>query len=52
MDEGSRNISQGYMGHTMGACGAIEAIASLLMMREGFMASSLNLEIRTRTCRR
>jgi 3-oxoacyl-[acyl-carrier-protein] synthase II len=36
---------KGYMGHTMGACGAIEAIATLLMMREGFMASSLNLEI-------
>jgi 3-oxoacyl-[acyl-carrier-protein] synthase II len=35
---------KGYVGHTMGACGAIEAIASLLMMREGFMASTLNLE--------
>jgi len=32
------------MGHTMGACGAIEAIATLLMMREGFIASTLNLE--------
>jgi 3-oxoacyl-[acyl-carrier-protein] synthase II len=28
----------------MGACGAIEAIATFLMMREGFMASTLNLE--------
>ena len=35
---------KGYMGHTMGACGAIEAIATLQMMREGFMASTLNLE--------
>ena len=35
---------KGYMGHTMGACGAIETIATLLMMREGFMASTLNLE--------
>jgi 3-oxoacyl-[acyl-carrier-protein] synthase II len=35
---------KGYMGHTMGACGAIEAIATLLMMREGFMASTLNLQ--------
>jgi 3-oxoacyl-[acyl-carrier-protein] synthase II len=35
---------KGYVGHTMGACGAIEAIATLLMMREGFMASTLNLE--------
>jgi len=34
---------KGYMGHTMGACGAIEAIATLLMMREGFIASTLNL---------
>jgi len=35
---------KGYMGHTMGACGAIEAIATLLMMRKGFMASTLNLQ--------
>jgi 3-oxoacyl-[acyl-carrier-protein] synthase II len=35
---------KGYMGHTMGACGAIEAIATLLMMREGFLAPTLNLE--------
>ena len=35
---------KGYMGHTMGACGAIEAIATLLMMREGFIVSTLNLE--------
>jgi 3-oxoacyl-[acyl-carrier-protein] synthase II len=35
---------KGYMGHTMGACGAIEAIATLLMMRDGFIASTLNLE--------
>jgi 3-oxoacyl-[acyl-carrier-protein] synthase II len=34
---------KGYMGHTMGACGAIEAIATFLMMREGFIASTLNL---------
>ena len=35
---------KGYMGHTMGACGAIEAITTLLMMREGFIAPTLNLE--------
>jgi 3-oxoacyl-[acyl-carrier-protein] synthase II len=34
---------KGYLGHTMGACGAIEAIATLLMMRKGFMAATLNL---------
>jgi 3-oxoacyl-[acyl-carrier-protein] synthase II len=28
----------------MGACGAVEAIATLLMMRQGFIASTLNLE--------
>ncbi len=35
---------KGYMGHTMGACGAIEAIATFLMMRDGFIAPTLNLE--------
>jgi 3-oxoacyl-[acyl-carrier-protein] synthase II len=35
---------KGYMGHTMGASGAINAIGTLLMMREGFIASTLNLE--------
>ena len=35
---------KGYIGHTMGASGAIEAIATLLMMREGFIAATLNLE--------
>ncbi len=35
---------KGYMGHTMGACGAIEAIATFLTMREGFIAPTLNLE--------
>ena len=34
---------KGHLGHTMGASGAIEAIATLLMMREGFIAPSLNL---------
>jgi 3-oxoacyl-[acyl-carrier-protein] synthase II len=35
---------KGYVGHTMGACGAIEAIATLLMMQEGFIVPTLNLE--------
>ncbi len=35
---------KGALGHTMGACGAIEAMATLLMMRDGFMAPTLNLE--------
>ncbi len=33
-----------YMGHTMGACGAIEMILTLYMMQEGFIAPTLNLE--------
>jgi 3-oxoacyl-[acyl-carrier-protein] synthase II len=34
---------KGYTGHTLGASGAIEAIAAILMGREGFMAPTLNL---------
>ena len=33
-----------YMGHTMAACGAIEAVMVLAMMRAGFVAPTLNLE--------
>ena len=33
-----------YMGHTLGACGAIEAWASIHMMNEGWMAPTINLE--------
>jgi len=35
---------KGYTGHTLGASGAIEAIATIVMMQEGFMASTLNLQ--------
>ena len=35
---------KGYMGHTMGSCGAIETILTLHMMTEGFVAPTLNLE--------
>jgi len=35
---------KGYMGHTMGSCGAIETILTLYMMEKGFMAPTLNLE--------
>jgi 3-oxoacyl-[acyl-carrier-protein] synthase II len=34
---------KGYMGHTLGACGAIESIITILMMREGFIAPTRNL---------
>lgn len=32
-----------YMGHTLGACGALEAWLSIAMMREGWFAPTLNL---------
>lgn len=35
---------KGYMGHTLGACGAIESIITILMMKEGFIAPTRNLE--------
>lgn len=34
---------KGHLGHTLGACGGIEAWASLMMMREGWFAPTLNL---------
>ena len=33
-----------YMGHTLGACGALEAWMTIAMMREGWFAPTLNLE--------
>ena len=35
---------KGHMGHTLAACGAIEVIACVRMMRDGFLAKSHNLE--------
>ena len=35
---------KGYMGHTLGACGSLEAWMSIMMMREGWFAPTLNLE--------
>ncbi len=35
---------KGHLGHTLGACGAIEAALSIGMMREGFLAPTRNLE--------
>lgn len=35
---------KGYMGHTLGASGAIELIASLVMMEKGCIYPTLNLE--------
>jgi 3-oxoacyl-[acyl-carrier-protein] synthase II len=35
---------KGAMGHTLGACGALEAWISIEMMREGWCAPTLNLD--------
>jgi 3-oxoacyl-[acyl-carrier-protein] synthase II len=35
---------KGHMGHTLGACGALEAWMSLAMLREGWVAPTLNLD--------
>ena len=35
---------KGYMGHTLGACGGIESIITIIMMREGCIFPTRNLE--------
>jgi len=35
---------KGHMGHTLGACGALEAWMAIRMLREGWAAPTLNLE--------
>lgn len=35
---------KGNLGHTLGACGALEAWMTIMMMREGWCAPNLNLE--------
>jgi len=36
--------TKGFTGHTLGACGALEAAFCLVMMRDGFLAPSRNLD--------
>jgi 3-oxoacyl-[acyl-carrier-protein] synthase II len=36
--------TKGFMGHTLGACGAIEAALCIAMMREGWLAPNRNLD--------
>lgn len=43
---------KGHMGHTMAACGALELIATLLMMREGLLLPTRNLREPDATCGR
>jgi len=41
---------KGHMGHTMAACGALELIATLLMMRQGVLVPTRNLREPDATC--
>lgn len=41
---------KGYMGHTMSACGVIETIITLYMMKEGIIFPTLNLENVDKRC--
>lgn len=41
---------KGNIGHTLGACGAIEAWASIHMMNEGWFAPTLNLHVPDPKC--
>jgi 3-oxoacyl-[acyl-carrier-protein] synthase II len=34
---------KGYTGHTLGACGALEAMVAIQMMRDGWFHPNLNL---------
>jgi 3-oxoacyl-[acyl-carrier-protein] synthase II len=38
------STQKSYLGHSLGACGALESIFSLEMMRNGWFAPTLNLE--------
>lgn len=38
------STQKSYTGHTLGACGAMELVFSLAMMRDGFLAANRNLE--------
>jgi 3-oxoacyl-[acyl-carrier-protein] synthase II len=42
---------KGHMGHTLGACGAVEAIYGLRMLKEGWVSPTLNLEEPDPSCR-
>lgn len=39
-----------YMGHTLGACGSLEAWMSIMMMTEGWFAPNLNLDCVAEDC--
>ena len=41
---------KGYTGHTLGACGALESMVSIMMMREGWFHPNLNLNTLDENC--
>ena len=41
---------KGHLAHTLGACGALEAWISIEMMREGWFAPTLNLDVVDERC--
>lgn len=41
---------KGWMGHTLGACGSIEAWMAIQMMQEGWFAPNLNLKTKDENC--
>jgi 3-oxoacyl-[acyl-carrier-protein] synthase II len=41
-----------YMGHTLGACGALEAWMTIAMMNEGWFAPTINLKNVDKRCGR
>lgn len=44
------STQKGYVGHTVGACGAIEAAWTIAMMRGGFVVPNKNLEVLDPRC--
>jgi 3-oxoacyl-[acyl-carrier-protein] synthase II len=44
------STQKSYTGHTLGACGALESVFSLLMMRAGFIAANRNLDTIDERC--
>ena len=44
------STQKSYTGHTLGACGALESVFSLLMLESGFIAANRNLDTLDQRC--